>query len=259
QFWYHTRLIPKLGWLEYLIITPAQHRVHHAINDIYLDKNLGEIFQWWDRMFGTFQEELDDVPCVYGIKRAPRTWNPIKINFQHLWLLMQDAWRTNSWWDKLRLWFMPTGWRPADVVEKYPIEVIEDPYSYDKYAPQLSTKLQAWTWFQFILTNIFFLHMLVGFTEIGFPQLFFYGGFIFLHIYAYSTLMDLDKNAIWFEMVKSVFGLAIIYQLGGWFTASAATSLATPLMIVYLIGTVVIVAGFVMTELQQAERNFTTA
>lgn len=258
QFWYHTRLIPKLGWLEYLVVTPSQHRVHHAINEIYLDKNLGQIFPWWDRMFGTFQEELDDVPCVYGIKRAPRTWNPIKINFQHLWLLMQDAWRARSWWDKLRIWWMPTGWRPADVAERYPLEIIQDPYSYEKYAPQLSTGLQAWTWFQFILTNILLLHMLLDFAAIGFPQLFYYGGFIFLLIYAYSTLMDLDRNAVWFELVKSAYGLGLIYQLGGWFTASSISPIITPLMVIYLVSSVIIVAGFVMTELSARRNSYST-
>jgi len=64
QFWYHTRHIGKLGWLEYIIVTPSQHRVHHAINPIYIDKNLAAIFCVWDRMFGTFQEELDEEPPV---------------------------------------------------------------------------------------------------------------------------------------------------------------------------------------------------
>ncbi|MCK6694960.1 MAG: sterol desaturase family protein, partial [Thermoanaerobaculia bacterium] len=109
QYWYHTRLIGKMGWLEHIIVTPSHHRVHHAINPEYLDKNYGQIFIFWDKWFGTFQEELPDVPPVYGVKRPVRTWNPFKINFQHFWLLLSDAWHTRNWWDKLRLWFMPTG------------------------------------------------------------------------------------------------------------------------------------------------------
>ncbi|MDA9294991.1 sterol desaturase family protein, partial [Flavobacteriaceae bacterium] len=111
QFWYHTRHIGKLGWIEYILVTPSQHRVHHAINPEYVDKNLAAIFSIWDRLFGTFQEELDDVPCVYGTLKPVRTWNPILINYQHLWGLTQDAWRAKNWGDKLKLWFMPTGWR----------------------------------------------------------------------------------------------------------------------------------------------------
>jgi alkylglycerol monooxygenase len=117
QFWYHTRLIGKMGWLEHILVTPAHHRVHHAINDEYIDKNYAAIFIVWDKWFGTFQEELPDIPAVYGTKKPVNTWNPYLINFVHLWQLIKDAFRTRRWWDKLRIWFMPTGWRPDDVKE----------------------------------------------------------------------------------------------------------------------------------------------
>lgn len=138
RFWYHTRYIGKLGWFEYIFITPSQHRVHHAINPEYIDKNMGQIFSFWDRMFGTFQEELDDVTPVYGVLKPAATWNPILINFQHFWRLSKDAWRTKSFWNKLRIWFMPTGWRPEDVKEKYPITIIEDVYNFQKHTTQAS-------------------------------------------------------------------------------------------------------------------------
>ena len=133
QFWYHTRHIGKLGILEYIFVTPSQHRVHHAINPIYIDKNLGAIFCVWDRWFGTFQEELDDEPPVYGVLKPVSTWNPILINFTHLWGLILDFFRTKSLKEKLLLWFMPTGYRPRDVVEKYPIDKIDDVHNFDKY------------------------------------------------------------------------------------------------------------------------------
>jgi len=97
QYWYHTRLIGRMGFLEKIIVTPSHHRVHHAINKIYLDKNLSQIFIIWDKLFGTFQEELDDEPPVYGVKRPVRTWNPFIINFIHLRQLIVDAWRTSSY------------------------------------------------------------------------------------------------------------------------------------------------------------------
>ena len=96
-------------------MTPSQHRVHHAINPIYIDKNLAAIFCVWDRIFGTFQEELENEPPVYGTLKPALCWNPIWINFQHLYLLARDAYHTQKWQDKLRIWFMPTGWRPKDV------------------------------------------------------------------------------------------------------------------------------------------------
>ena len=102
-------------------MTPSQHRVHHAINPIYIDKNLAAIFCIWDRMFGTFQEELEDEQPVYGTLKPAMSWNPIWINFQHLYLLSRDAWHTRKWKDKLRIWFMPTGWRPKDVSKTFPV------------------------------------------------------------------------------------------------------------------------------------------
>lgn len=73
QFWYHTRHIKKMGFLEKIIVTPSHHRVHHAINPEYIDKNLSQIFIIWDKIFGTFQEELPDKPPVYGITRPVST------------------------------------------------------------------------------------------------------------------------------------------------------------------------------------------
>jgi alkylglycerol monooxygenase len=93
QFWYHTIYINKMGFLEKIIVTPSHHRVHHAINPEYLDKNHGQIFIFWDKLFGTYQEELEEVPPVFGVTRPMRTWNPMKINFKHLALLIHDAWR----------------------------------------------------------------------------------------------------------------------------------------------------------------------
>ena len=77
QFWYHTRIIGSLGFLEKFIVTPSHHRVHHAINSEYLDKNYGQILIIWDKMFGSFQKELKDVEPIYGILRPAKTWNPI--------------------------------------------------------------------------------------------------------------------------------------------------------------------------------------
>jgi alkylglycerol monooxygenase len=75
QFWYHTKHIKKMGFLEKILVTPSHHRVHHAINPIYMDKNHSQIFIIWDKLFGTFQEELDTVPPVFGITRPALTWN----------------------------------------------------------------------------------------------------------------------------------------------------------------------------------------
>ena len=143
QFWYHTRLINKMGVMEYIIVTPSHHRVHHAINPEYIDRNYGQIFIIWDKLFGTFQPELKEVPPVYGVKRPVHTWNPLLIGIQHIWLILKDAIRAQSWKDKIKIWFMPTGWRPDDVKQKHPLEVVEDVYHLNKYDTHLSASMRC--------------------------------------------------------------------------------------------------------------------
>jgi sterol desaturase/sphingolipid hydroxylase (fatty acid hydroxylase superfamily) len=217
QFWYHTKHIGKLGILEYIIVTPSQHRVHHAINAIYLDKNLAAIFCVWDRIFGTFQEELDDVPPVYGVLKQPKTWNPVLINFQHLWLLTKDAWRTKNYFDKLRIWFMPTGWRPKDVAAKFPVTIIEDPYGMKKYDTQPSKLLTYWSLFQLIATTCLMYFMFYNFGNLSFESLLSYGCILFLGIFGYTMLMDKQKYAIGFCLLYSVLGIYITVNNSDWF------------------------------------------
>ena len=84
-------------------------------------------------LFGTFQEELEKVPCVYGTLKPVNTWNPFIINFQHLWYLIVDAWHTRKLKNKVKIWFMPTGWRPDDVKIKIKRDKIINVYSQKKY------------------------------------------------------------------------------------------------------------------------------
>lgn len=219
QFWYHTQHIKKMGFLEKIIVTPSHHRVHHAINPEYLDKNLSQIFIFWDKLFGTFQAELPDKPCVYGITRPAATWNPIKINFQHVWLLAKDAWRTRSWWDKIRIWFMPTGWRPQDVNEKYPVYKIEDVHNFQKYDPKYTKGLLVWSWTQITAVLLLISYLFGNIAQIGSPGMFIYGAFIFLYVYSFTELMDRNPYAIIWESLKNVFGIAIILRQGDWFGA----------------------------------------
>ena len=232
QFWYHTRHIDKMGFLEKIIVTPSHHRVHHAINKEYLDKNLGQIFIFWDKFFDTYQEELKEVEPIYGITRPVKTWNPIKINFQHIWLLIQDAWRTKNLWDKCRIWFMPTGWRPQDVEIKYPVSKIDDPFNFKKYNPKASTALHIWSWIQIAITLLFASYLFYNIAEIGSPNIFIYGGFLFLMVNAYTELMDRNIYSILFELIKNGFGFYIVYSTNDWFKAS----ILFPNINFYLIG-----------------------
>ena len=120
QFWVHTQQIDKLGWFDRWFCAPSNHRVHHAVNDRYLDRNYGGILIVWDRVFGSFEPEDDAEPCIYGTRAPLRSWNPVWANLHTYADIARDSWRTERWADKLRVWFMHPGWRPADVVARWP-------------------------------------------------------------------------------------------------------------------------------------------
>lgn len=235
QFWYHTRHINRMGFLEKIIVTPSHHRVHHAINPLYLDRNYGQIFIVWDRIFGTYQEELDDVPAVYGITRPVHTWNPLKINFMHLWLLIKDAWRAQNFKDKLRIWFMPLGWRPEDVAAKYPVEKINDVYHFEKYSPKLSFGLLTWSIIQLMILLLIISYLFGNIAEIGIPGMFIYGGYIFLAVYAMTELMDKNPMAWFWEVLKSGFGIFVVLFTGDWFNISQNIPGLLPVLIGYFV------------------------
>jgi alkylglycerol monooxygenase len=235
QFWYHTQHIKRMGFLEKIIVTPSHHRVHHAINPEYLDKNYGQIFIIWDKIFRTYQEEKEEIPAVYGVTRPVQTWNPIKINFMHLWLLIKDAWRAKSWKDKLKIWFMPLGWRPADVAKNYPVNKIEDVYHFEKYNPHLSKGMLIWSFGQMLVLLLLLSHLFGNLATIGAPGIFYYGGFIFLTVFAYTELMDRNPNAWAWELLKVAYAMFFVVNSGDWFGLNNFLPSATYLFITYLL------------------------
>lgn len=217
QFWYHTRHIGKLGILEYILVTPSHHRVHHAINPEYLDKNLSQVFIFWDFLFGTFQEERDDVPAVYGISRPAGTRNPFKINFQHVLILIKDAWRSNRLVDKLTIWFRPTGWRPEGFEERYPINKIEDVFAFPKYKPRLTKGELFWSVSHLFVVMFFLLDLFARLGSLSFMHVLVYGMYVFLTIYALTDLMDRHKWNFIIEIIRIMAAASIFYWQGDWF------------------------------------------
>ena len=249
QFWYHTQHINRMRFLEKIIVTPSHHRVHHAINKEYIDKNYGQIFIFWDKWFGTFQPEMPVVPPVYGITRPVRTWNPIRINFQHVWLLIKDAWRTNNWKEKFTLWFRHTGYRPADVAEKYPVYKIEDVYHFEKYDTQTSPVLNIWSWIQLLMVLLFVSYMFGNIAIInGLDKnyIFWYGGFLFLSVYALTDLMDRNTSAIVWECIRGSIGLSFLLIQNDWFGAGNYLPTAKFILGAYFIISIFVTGWFVL-------------
>jgi sterol desaturase/sphingolipid hydroxylase (fatty acid hydroxylase superfamily) len=236
QFWYHTQLIGKLGFLEYFMVTPSHHRVHHAINPKYMDKNYGQILIIWDKLFGTFQVELNNEKPVYGVTRAVKTWNPWFINFQHVWLLLKDAWRTQRWQDKIRIWFMPTGWRPADIMDKYPIEYSKDIYNRSKYETEASDLFKAWSFLQLIITLFLMIYLFNNIGNMSWNYILAYGLFLFITVFAFTSLMDGSVLGVATEFLKAGIGICLIMMNGySWFNIEALIPFGTVILVIYFI------------------------
>ncbi|SEA69838.1 Fatty acid hydroxylase superfamily protein [Flavobacterium gillisiae] len=248
QFWYHTKHIKKMGFLEHILVTPSHHRVHHAINPEYIDKNHSQIFIIWDKLFNTFQEELEAVHPVFGITRPAQTWNPIRINFQHLSLLISDAWRSENWQDKFTIWFKPTGWRPENFEEKYPVNKITNVYSFDKYGTEASSKLIYWSIIQALVTLLLVSYFFGNIAMIGLPVIFIYGLFIFMTVYSYTELMDESRFSVYWETIRFLFGLGILYYFGDWFGLNSLFPWGNYIIIGYLLLSLAMSIYFVALE-----------
>jgi len=146
QFWIHTRTIGRLGPLESVLMTPSHHRVHHGRNPIYLDRNHGGTFILWDKLFGTFQLEEEEV--AYGVTKPLATWNPLWANFDYWFDLFRLASRSSSFVDRVRVFFASPGWRPEELggFEK-PSAVPMPPTLFD---PVISDRLKRYAFIQFV-------------------------------------------------------------------------------------------------------------
>jgi len=111
QFWVHTELINRMpNWFEFIFNTPSHHRVHHASNIRYLDCNHGGVLIIWDRLFGTFSQELDIEPPVYGLTENIDSYNPVYVATHEYISITRDVKRAKNWKDKLKYIFLAPGW-----------------------------------------------------------------------------------------------------------------------------------------------------
>ena len=162
QFWPHTRHIGRLGVLDRWIQTPSNHRVHHAQNDIYVDRNYVGVFLLWDHLFGTFQEEREDEPCIYGVRLQLKSWNPVWANLHYYWIMLRDSWHTRSWPDKLRVWYAPPGWRPADVSSRFPKQRYDLYRDFQRFDTPRARSLSVYVLVQFTVILIAHSHFLAA-------------------------------------------------------------------------------------------------
>ncbi len=209
QYWVHTQLIGKLGWFESIFVTPSHHRVHHGQNEVYIDKNHGGVFILWDKLFGTFQEELSDEEVVYGVRRPVHSFNPLWANI-HTWAsLATDAVRTEKWMDKMKIWFMPTGWRPADVEKSHPI-VKQSSEKQTKYNPTSEPFVKYYAVYQYfmcVLSGVIFIQFA---GSIGWSEKMFYWIVITAPLVSVGLLMEGRSYAVKLELARLLLTASVL-------------------------------------------------
>ena len=150
QFWVHTQAIHRLGFLERILVTPANHRVHHASNPEYIDKNFGGVFILWDRLLGTYEDERADCPPRFGLPHALGSYNPMWANAHHYWALLHHGWASGSLSGALRLVLAGPETLPAPLA---PVETVK---------PALGRGLTAYLAVQFLVITALGLLPLLG-------------------------------------------------------------------------------------------------
>ena len=227
QFWVHTQQIRRLGWMERIFVTPSNHRVHHAQNEIYIDRNYGGILIIWDRMFGTYQEELDEEPVTFGVRKPLQSWNPFWANLQVYAYLWFDAVRTKRWQDKIGIWFRRTGWRPADVEARYP-KRNSTPETFHKFDPPLSPGMTRYLVVQYVLVVASVLWIGIQFATHGAAAVLGPCLLLWSTLYGIGLMSENREYARKFELARLLVimpaGLFLILQDAGQTALLVATS-----------------------------------
>lgn len=166
QFWIHTRLIDRLGHLEWLFNTPSHHRVHHGINDQYLDRNYAGVLILWDRLYGTFEPEGDEV--LYGTRRPLRSWNPLWANLEPWAYLAKLSAASSGLGEKLYAWIAPPEWLPRGASDLSKKDAFMEQRGYDS---QLGSRLHAYVLVHLAPVGMLMTWMLTFDTSLSTPVL----------------------------------------------------------------------------------------
>lgn len=206
QFWIHTELVKRMrGPIDLVINLPSHHRVHHAINPEYLDKNYGATLIVWDRLFGTFAEEI--ASPVYGITKPLRSFNPLWAQV-HYWIELADLSRLARGWDKVRVWFASPAWRPRDVPKA---EGGALPRM--KYDAAVSSRLRWYVGIHYALTSIGTFAVMMWHAVIPALPLALAGASLLGGLVAFGGLFERRGWAVPLEISRLAVGAAAIVVL----------------------------------------------
>lgn len=211
QFWIHTKTIDKLHpAFEYVFNTPSHHRVHHGRNPQYIDKNHGGTLIVFDRMFGTFQPEEEEV--VYGVTKPLSSWNPLWANFDYyvdLWHLLQQP---MSWWERIQVLVRKPGWMPAHLGGyQRPKPVTSD--SAVKYDTAVPPGVNYYVFMQYIMILGFTSWFLFTLSKFDHLTQIWLTAWILLGIANMGAIFELRKWVWYVEWFRFAFTMVLLWIL----------------------------------------------
>ncbi len=231
QFWVHTEHVPKLGVLEWIFVTPSNHRVHHARNKIYVDRNYGGVFIIWDRLFASFQQELDDETVVFGLRKPLNSWNPLWANVHVYWRLSQDFFRISGLMNKLKLLFKPPGWRAEGSTGSCKLGQSEVNLT-SRFDPEISRFSRNYSFVQFVFTVVLSFAVLLNAAALSYGLVSTVVFYLCFSFYTHGTWLEGSDNALVLEILRLVFLIPCLLLLDfnpvitAVFIANAAVALA---------------------------------
>ena len=210
QFWVHTEHIDRLGFLDYIFVTPSNHRIHHAQNKEYIDANYGGVFIIWDIIFGTFKDERKELKPIYGTSKPLKSWNPFWANFEVWTEIFKDTWRTKSWKDKFKVWISRPKWRPKDVSEKFPIQK-NDLREFKKYDPKVTLFAKIFGFGQLVFGSFYSQSFFFNVSSMGTTEIFLIGVNITMILVFASLLFEGKGFGYHLEFARAILVLLAIY------------------------------------------------
>lgn len=245
QFWIHTKAINKFPRIiEFIFNTPSHHRVHHGTNPQYIDKNHAGSLIIWDRMFGTFQKEEEEV--VYGITTPLKSFNPFWANFHYWQELVSNAKQARSFKEKILVFLKPPGWFPESMGGFKPAPPV-DINNVQKFDISVRKIINAYVLFQFTLILGITSYYMFGAkqmlesenTEVLFSA-FAMSMFILLSLFVFGLFFENKRSAIPWEGIRlsASFGLLLFFRNEPWFfMAFIALAIVNVLSFIFLLVT----------------------
>lgn len=206
QYWVHTELVRKLGWLDRVFVTPSNHRVHHGQNDYCIDRNYGGIFIFWDRLFGTFAEERNAEPVVYGIRKPLASFNPVWGNFNVYRDILLKSLHSGSLQQALGRWFEPPAGRGVALTRL-------DPSNVRRFDPGTPRAMRRYALAQYALLAIGTTWFLAVAPTLVLGERIMVALLIVLSTLGIGWMLENRRFAVAFEVLRCTLSIGVIIAL----------------------------------------------